>query len=184
MRGIAGSLVRYATTHVIAHIPVHSLRIAWYRRVLGWEIAPEVTILMGATVRMGGVRTGAGNVSIGEGSVINSDCLLYTTGGITIGRNVSISEGAWLVTGTHDMEDPGFPDRYLPIEIGDHAWIGMRATVLAGVSVGEGAVVMAGAVVTRDVAAHEVVGGVPARVVRQREAGDLNYALKVRRQLD
>jgi maltose O-acetyltransferase len=109
--------------------------------------------------------------------VINHGCLLYTTGGLIIGENVSISSGVWLVTGTHDMNDPQFPDSYKPIVIGHHAWIGMRATILAGVTIGEGAVVMAGAVVARDVPPYAVVGGVPARFVTQRKLENPTYEL-------
>ncbi len=60
---------------------------------------------------------------------------------------------------------------------GHHAWIGIRATILAGIIIGEGAVVMAGAVVTHDVAPYTVVGGVPARVIAQRELQNPSYSL-------
>ena len=100
---------------------------------------------------MAGVRTSGRKVAIGRGTVINYGCLLYTTGGIVIGDQVSISAGVWLVTSTHDINHPQFIDSYKPIVIGNYAWVGMRATVLVGVAIGEGAVVMAGAVVTRDV---------------------------------
>jgi maltose O-acetyltransferase len=184
MKRVVGAFVRYATSHIVAHLPFHRVRLAWYRRVLGWRIGAGVTVLMGTIVRMSGVLSGYGKVTIGDGTFINHDCLLYTTGGIEIGRSVSISDGVWLVTGTHDMADPDFRDRYLPITIGDYAWIGVRATVLAGVSIGEGAVVMAGAVVTRDVAPYDVVGGVPARVVGERGVRDPAYALSGRRLWD
>jgi maltose O-acetyltransferase len=124
---------------------------------------------------MGGVRSGR-PVSIGDGSVINEGCFLYTTGGLTIGQAVSVSAGVWLITGTRDMNDPMFADEYKPIIIGDRAWIGARATILAGVTVGEGAVVMAGAVVTRDIPPYAVAGGVPARVVGERSR-DLRYRI-------
>ena len=178
MKTIFSAATKYTTNHIVAHIPSHSLRQAWYRRVLGWRIGPCVTILMGQHVQMAGVRSSGMKVSIGKGSVINHGCLLYTTGGLIIGEHVSISSGAWFVTGTHDMNDPLFPDRYLPIVIGNHAWIGVRATVLAGVTIGEGAVVMAGAVVTRDVPPYTVVGGVPARVVSQRAQQHFSYELQ------
>ncbi len=119
-------------------------------------------------------------VSIGKGSVINNSCLLYTTGGLVIGENVSISSGAWLVTGTHDMNDPLFPDKYLPIVVGNYAWIGVRATILAGVTIGEGAVIMAGAVVTRDVPPYAVVGGIPAKIVSKRALQNFSYELNFR----
>jgi acetyltransferase-like isoleucine patch superfamily enzyme len=169
------ALIKYMTNHLIAHIPFHSVRLAWYRRVLGWQIGPRATLLLGQHVQLGGIRST--KVSIGKGTVINEGCFLYTTGGLIIGENVSISAGAWMVTGTHDMNDPQFPDDYRPIVIEDHAWIGVRAILLAGITIGEGAVVMAGAVVTRDVPPYAVVGGVPARVVSQRKLQNASYEL-------
>jgi acetyltransferase-like isoleucine patch superfamily enzyme len=177
MKTTLAALTKYATNHLIAHIPSHIIRMAWYRCVLRWRIGPRATILMGQHVQMAGVRSSGMKVSIGNGSVINHGCLLYATGGLVIGDNVSISSGAWLVTGTHDMNDPLFPDRYMPIVIGNYAWIGARATVLAGVTIGEGAVVMAGAVVTRDVPPYAVVGGVPARIVSHRTQQNFSYEL-------
>lgn len=171
------ALIKYMTNHIIAHIPSHKVRLAWYRRVLGWQIGPRVVLLLGQRIQLGGIRSGGTKVSIGTGTVINEDCFLYTTGGLIIGENVSISAGVWLVTGTHDMNDPQFPDDYRPIVIENHAWIGVRATLLAGITIGEGAVVMAGAVVTRDVPPYAVVGGVPARVVSQRKLQDAAYEL-------
>jgi acetyltransferase-like isoleucine patch superfamily enzyme len=163
------------TNHIIAYIPSHRIRLAWYRRVLGWQIGPRATLLLGQHIQLGGIRST--KVSIGKGTVINEGCFLYTTGGLIIGENVSISAGAWLVTGTHDMNDPQFPDDYRPIVIGNHAWIGVRAILLAGITIGEGAVVMAGAVVTRDVPPYAVVGGVPAHVVSQRKLQNASYEL-------
>src|SRR6266487_2018131 len=177
MKGILAATIKYATNHVITYIPSHKARLAWYRRVLGWHIGPQATILMGQYVQMSGVRSSRMKVAIGKGTVINSKCLLYTTGGLVIGENVSISSGVWLMTGTHDMNDPLFPDKYLPIVIGNHAWIGVRATILGGITIGEGAVVMAGAVVTRDVPPYAIAGGVPARVIRQRELQEPSYSL-------
>jgi len=177
MKRVLGALIKYLTNHFICHIPSYTIRHAWYRRVLGWYIGPKAAILMGQHVQMAGIRTSGKKVSIGKGTVINQGCLLYTTGGIVVGENVSISAGVWLVTGTHDMNDPLFPDSYNPITIGDYAWIGTRATILGGISIGEGAVVMAGGVVTHDVPPYAVVGGVPARVVTQRALRNPSYSL-------
>lgn len=177
MKQIFGALIKYVTNHIVSHIPSYTVRHAWYRTILGWYIGPQAAVLMGQHVQMAGVRSGARKVSIGKGTVINWDCMLYTTGGIVIGENVSISAGVWLVTGSHDMNDPQFPVIYKPIVIGDYAWIGMRATILGGVTIGEGAVVTAGAMVTHDVLPYTVVGGVPARVIKQREACIPSYSL-------
>ncbi len=177
MRQVFAAGIKWATNRIINHIPSYTLRHAWYRNILGWRIGAKAAILMGQHVQMAGVRSSGQKVSIGKGTVINHGCLLYTTGGLVIGENVSISSGVWLVTGTHDMNDPQFVDLYKPIIIGDYVWIGMRATILAGITIGEGAVVMAGAVVTHDVPPYAVVGGVPARVISQRKLQNPSYSL-------
>ncbi len=177
MYPIRGALIKYATNHLVNHIPCYAIRHSWYRHILGWHVAPQASIMMGQYVQMGKIRTHEKKVSIGAGTVINRACLLYTTGGLFIGEQVSIGAGVWLVTGSHDMNHPQFPDIYKPIVIEHHAWIGMRATILSGVTIGEGAVVMAGAVVTRDVPPYTVVGGVPAKVIRERELRHLAYTM-------
>ena len=169
MRYVFTAAIKYMTNHIVNHIPSYAVRHSWYRNVLGWHIEPNVSILMGQYVQMAGVRSSGKKVFIGKGTVINWDCMLNTTGGLINGKNVSISAGVWLITGSHDMNDPTFPDFYKPIVIGDNVWIGMRATILPGVTIGEGAVVTAGAIVTRDVAPYTVVGGVPAKMIKRRE---------------
>jgi acetyltransferase-like isoleucine patch superfamily enzyme len=180
MKQLFTATIKYTTNHIISHIPSYKVRHTWYRNVLGWKIEPDASILMGQYVEMAGVHSGRGKISIGRGTVINRSCLLYTVGGLVIGENVSISAGVWLVTGSHDINDPLFPATYKPIVIGNHAWIGMRATILSNVTIGEGAVVMSGAVVTRDVPPYAVVGGVPARVVSQRTLQNPSYSLNFR----
>lgn len=175
MKQVIASLIRYTTNHIISHIPSFTLRRAWYRHALGWTIGPDVYILMGQYVQMAGARSSGRNVFIGKGTIINHGCLLYVTGGLRIGEGVSISAGTWLVTGSHEINDPHFPAIFKPIVIGNHVWIGMRATILAGVTIGEGAVIMAGAVVTRDVPPFAIVGGVPAKVIKQREQMEFSY---------
>src|SRR5262249_4626548 len=174
---IVRDTIKYLTNHLINHLPSYTLRNAWYRHVLGWEIGPKTPILLGLHVQMAGLPSSGQKVRIGKHCVINYQCLAHVTGGLVIGDNVSISPGAWLVTGSHDINDPLHRSIYKPIVIGDYAWIGMRATVLGGVTIGEGAVVMAGAMVTRDVPPYAIVGGVPAKVIGQRELRDPSYTL-------
>ncbi len=180
VKRFAAASVKYATNHIIDHVPLYWVRHGWYRRVLGWQVGHKASVLMGQQVQMAGIRTSGKGVRIGAGTVINTGCYLYTTGGLLIGEHVSISAGAWLITGTHDMNSAEFTDEYKPIVIGDRAWIGVRATILAGVTIGEGAVVMAGAVVARDVEPFTVVGGVPARPVSRRKVRDPSYTLDFR----
>jgi O-antigen/teichoic acid export membrane protein/acetyltransferase-like isoleucine patch superfamily enzyme len=177
VRQTAAASVKYATNYIIAYVPSHTLRCMWYRRLLGWDIGRGASILMGPYIQMTGIRTSGRRVSIGNGTVINQKCLIYTSGGLIIGSNVSISAEVALITGTHDINDPEFPSDYRPIIIDDYAWIGTRAMILQGVTIGQGAVVMAGAVVTKDVEPFAVVGGVPAKQITERALRNPSYQL-------
>jgi maltose O-acetyltransferase len=103
-----------------------------------------------------------------------------TRQGIRIGNNVSISADVFLITGTHDMNDNMGGIDYPPTLIDDYVWIGTRAMVLPGVRINRGAVVAAGAIVTKSVGEKEVVAGVPARVIKER-AESFNYVISYRR---
>ncbi len=108
------------------------------------------------------------NTHIGKRVFINSCCQFQDQGGIYIGDDCLIGHSVILATLNHHLE----PERrqnldHAPIHIGRGAWLGARVTVLAGVTVGEYAVVAAGAVVTKDVAPYTIVGGVPARLLRR-----------------
>lgn len=107
------------------------------------------------------------NIELGERVFINSGCRFQDQGGIRIGDDALIGHNVVLASLNHDI-DPLQRATTVPgsIIIGDRVWIGAGATVLAGVTVGDGAIVAAGAVVTRDVEPNTVVGGVPARKLR------------------
>jgi putative colanic acid biosynthesis acetyltransferase WcaF len=107
-------------------------------------------------------------LSLGERSCLAAGVDCYCVDRIEIGDDVTVSQDAFLCTASHDIDRADRPLVTAPIRIGRGAWIFARATILPGVSVGEGAVVAACAVVTRDVPAYAVVAGNPARVVRQR----------------
>lgn len=176
-------VVRYLTNGLIAQLPSYLVRHSWYRRVLGIEIGAASAILMGQYIYTPGrPKPGRPAIRIGDRTVINRECCLDGRGGLTIGDDVSISPGVWLLTDSHDMNDPFFPEKFAPIAIGNYAWIGSRALVLPGVTIGTGAVVSAGAVVTKDVPPYTVVGGVPARPIGTRSR-DLRYRLDYYRPL-
>lgn len=107
------------------------------------------------------------NIRIGKDVFINSGCHFQDQGGIEIGDGALIGHNVVLATINHDL-DPAMnrKNHYGPIKIGTHVWIGSNATILPGVTIGDWAVVAAGAVVTRDVPAMAVVGGVPAKVLK------------------
>ena len=108
-------------------------------------------------------------LDIGEQCLVSIDCYFDLADKITIGNRVGISPHCMLMTGNHDTNNPyNRVGELLPgqIQIGDGVWLGTRCTILPGVTIGEGAVVAAGAVVTKDVEPNALVAGVPARVVR------------------
>ncbi len=94
------------------------------------------------------------NIHIGDRSVVNRHCYLDGRGGLTIGADVSISPECYLLSLTHDPQDSLFRAVPKPVEIMEHAWLGARVTILPGVRIGEGGVVGAGSIVTRDVAPY------------------------------
>lgn len=107
------------------------------------------------------------NITIGKDVFINSGCHFQDQGGIVIGDGSLIGHNVVLATINHDLDPKNNrKNHYAPITIGNHVWIGANVTVLAGVTIGDWAVVGAGAVVTRDVPPGNVVGGVPARVIK------------------
>jgi hypothetical protein len=110
------------------------------------------------------VQKGA-TLTLGSG-FINTNATIDVFRGLTIGHDVAISSGVTIRDSDNHAIDGEGPVA-APISIGDHVWIGVNATILKGVSIGPGAVVAAGAVVTRPVPAAALVGGVPAKVIRE-----------------
>ena len=176
------------SVRLASYVNPHGARI----KRLGWEIVWRLfaattprwmfngfrrTILrvFGATVGQGVRINGSArtwlpqNLTIGDDSWIGGEANLYDVAPIRIGSNAVVSEEAFLCTAGHDITSERFELTTAPIEIGDMAWIGSRAIVLPGRRIGEGAVVAAGAVVTKDVEPWTVVAGNPARVIKRRE---------------
>ena len=113
------------------------------------------------------IRISAKNIRFGKNVFVNSGCCFQDQGGITIGDGSLIGHQVVLATLNHALE----PDRRAttlpgPIVIGKNVWIGAHATILQNVTIGDNAVIAAGAVVTRDVPANTVVAGVPAKAVK------------------
>lgn len=107
------------------------------------------------------------NITIGKDVFINSGCHFQDQGGIQIGDGALIGHNVVLATINHDLNpEENRKNHYAPITIGAHVWIGSNAAILPGVTLGDWAVVAAGAVVTQDVPPRTVVGGVPAKVLK------------------
>lgn len=154
---------------VVNKLPSRHVR-RWFYELLGARIGKSSIICRRAEVLFPkGLRVGS-NVAVGW--FVNLDA----RGGIVIGDNTNISSNTTFITGSHDIDDDKYTAHFKPIVIGNHCWIGTGAMVLQGVKIGDGAVVAAGAVVTKDVPSNEVWGGVPARFIRTRK-GRLNYSI-------
>ena len=108
------------------------------------------------------------NITVGRNVFINSGCTFQDQGGITLGDGCLVGHQVSIATINHDMD----PDKrgsmtFRPVVIWNNVWIGDHASILPGVTIGDGVVVAAGAVVTKDVPPRTVVGGVPAKVIRE-----------------
>lgn len=110
------------------------------------------------------------NIRLGKNVFINSGCRFQDQGGIIIGDGVLIGHNVVLATLNHDINPQKRSDMFpASIRIGNNVWIGAQATVLPGVTIGDGAIVAAGAVVSKDVPANVIVGGVPANIIKKIE---------------
>ena len=142
----------------------------------------EYEIGAGSSIHLGAWTDSPGRLRIGNESTINQNCRLDSRGGLTIGHRVSISSDCVILTADHDVHAPSFTGRQSATTIGDYAFIGTRAMLLPGLTVGEGAVVGSGAVVTHDVAPYTIVAGVPARPIGER-AQSLDYSPAYKRRM-
>ena len=113
-----------------------------------------------------------GGISIGSGSGLGVNCSVH--GPLKIGNNVMMGPNVTILTHTHNIERTDIPMgqqgmRVAEVVIGNDVWIGMRVVIMPGVKIGNGAVIGAGAVVTKDVPDFAVVGGVPAKIIKYRK---------------
>lgn len=166
-RWMVAFLTEYVLNDILPHIPCWPIRKA-VMKFLKMKVGKGSFIMKKVYIMT------PQQLAIGQHSHINRDCLMDARGGIAIGDNVSISHRVAMVTGSHDYNSPSFRGRFLPIKIEDYVWIGVGATILQGVRIGRGAVVCAGAVVTKDVEPYSIVAGIPARKIGKRNQ-DLYY---------
>jgi maltose O-acetyltransferase len=178
LRLFAVRAINYAANYVVNRIPSFALRHAFYTRVLGVRIGPGAGVHLGCRLWFYGPgQMRRDGLTIGARSRINRDCSLDARGSIRIGDDVSVSPEVFVLSASHGVDDPEFRVETAPVVIEDNVWIGTRAMVLPGVTLGRGCVVCAGAVVTRDVAPLTIVGGVPARPLGTRDAAAAGYRL-------
>ena len=152
------------------HIPSHIIRGFIYKS-FGLKIGNNSYIYGKAEIRS------PDQIRIGQNSIIGHNALLDGRGGLEIGNNVNLSSGVWIWTTEHDVHDSNFcsvPERVI---IEDYSWVSCRTVILPGVVIGYGAVVCAGAVVTKSVEPYSIVAGVPAKKIGEREKKEFDYNL-------
>lgn len=152
------------------YVPSHLLRNAIYE-LYGVKIGPKSYIHMGARFNE------PWRVEIGSGTIIGNGVFLDGRAKLKIGSHVDMASEVMIYNAEHDLSSPTFDAIQEPVEIGDYVFIGPRAIILPGVKIGTGAVVAAGAVVTADVPDYAIVGGVPAKLIKERPLKTLNYRL-------
>ena len=170
LRRIVGDGRLYLCNRIISRVPSHHFRLFFYRRVMGFEIGHHSNIFMDAWFDC---KKG---LKMGNHSVVNQKCRIDTRGGVTIGDNVGIAAEACILTVDHDPGAADFGARMSPVRIEDYVMIGTRAMILRGVTIGRGAMVAAGAIVTKDVPPFAIVAGSPARQIGVR-GENLNYQI-------
>ncbi len=158
---------------VIGWLPSNRMRCFMWRR-LGMQIGKRTSIHRNCRLYR------PSQVQVGDHCVILRETLLDGRKGVAISDNVNISEGVLIFSLHHDMCSPMFATTGGQVCIEDHVFVGARAIILPGVTVGRGAVVAAGAVVTKDVPPMAIVGGVPARHIATRP-DVLTYTLDYRK---
>ncbi len=174
------------------YVPLTSSALrSWYWRLLGMEVGKgtrmaKITVTWPHKIALGercsleqgvyfnaaGGHSGGVTIAIGAGTFIGSGCEFNGIESIRIGQTCLIASGSRFIDHNHgtDLGSPMKlqPEVSAPILVGSDVWIGTNCIVLKGVTIGDGAIVAAGSVVTKPVEAYTIVGGVPARLIRSR----------------
>jgi len=162
------SLVWLGVNHFVSYLPSRRVRMLLLR-LFGARIGKGTTMFMGAEIR------NPSGLTIGTGCSFGPRVLLDARAGLVIGNNVTVAREAMFWTVHHDYNDVRFRNVGGSVHVGDHAWVCSRAIVLPGVRIGTAAVVGSGAVVTKDVEPHTVVGGIPATQIATRRKQQYDY---------
>lgn len=155
---------------VVSYIPLFAVRKIFYQ-LAGTQIGKKSHLHLGTQF------FNPKGVTIGEGTIIGQNAFLDGREKLKIGNHVDVASDVMIYNSEHDINSENFKPITEEVEIGDYVFIGPRAIILPGVHIGRGAIVGAGAVVTKDVEDFQIVGGVPAKVIGERQNKQLNYKL-------
>ncbi|NHQ85979.1 acyltransferase [Iodobacter sp. HSC-16F04] len=164
-------IIIWVVNVLLKYIPTFILR-RWLLIFFGAQVTTSASIHRNVRV------FSRGRLHIGSGSVVNNGCYLDNRSGIHIGDNVSIAHDVKIYTMGHDINSSSFAAIGAPVRINNYAVIFSNVLIMPGVTIGEGAVIYAGAVVSRDIPRLGVAAGNPARVIKYRSEDCLVYKLK------
>lgn len=156
--------------YVVGYTPSHLFRRFFYR-------LSGIKIGRGSTIHMEARFYNPSKIEIGEDTIVGEKTVLDGRDKLIIGSHVDIATGVMIYNAEHDVGDENFAAIGAPVIIEDYVFIGPRAIILPGVKIGRGAIVGAGAVVTKDVSEFSIVGGVPAKVIGERKNKNPHYKL-------
>jgi len=156
--------------HLIGCVPCHCFRRFCYRLA-------RIKIGKGSTIHTKTRFYNPRNIIIGEDTIVGEGAVLDGRARLIIGSHVDIASEVMIYNSQHDIENENFTAVDKPVVIEDYVFIGPRAIILPGVTIGKGAIVAAGAVVTKDVPPYAIVGGVPAKIIGERKNKNLHYKL-------
>jgi acetyltransferase-like isoleucine patch superfamily enzyme len=155
---------------IVGLIPVHTIRKIFY-------LISGVKMPFSSTIHLGANFFNPSGVTIGQDTIVGSNCFLDGRAPLTIGSHVGIASDVLIYNDEHNINSPNYGNSFGPVTIGDYVFIGPRAIILPNITIGRGAVVAAGAVVTKDIPEYEIWGGVPAKKINDRQNKDLHYQL-------
>lgn len=165
------SIKYYLCNHLIAYCPFEKCRHIYYRKIMKIGIGEDSHVSMGQFIT-GFYKKPA--ISIGKNTVINRRCYIDGRIGVTIGDNCNISFGVTFISLQHNAQSPSFACTGNPIIIENNVWLGANSIIMPGVTIGNGSVIGAGAVVTKSIPPFSIAVGVPAKVIKSRNK-NINY---------
>lgn len=156
--------------HMVGCIPSHGIRRFFYN-IAGMKIGK------GSTIHMGARFYNPANISIGTDTIVGENAVLDGREKLTIGNHVAISSEVMIYNAEHAIHSEHFHPIVAPVVIEDYVFVGPRAILLPGILIGKGAVIAAGAVVTKSVSPFHIVGGVPAKTIGERQNKTPQYRI-------
>ncbi|RLC33353.1 acyltransferase, partial [Candidatus Shapirobacteria bacterium] len=155
----------------IGHIPSHTIRKLFYL-ISGIKLNFLTT-----TIHTGANFFQPSQIKMGRDTIIGRDAFLDGRGQLTIGNHVDIASQVLIYTNQHNIHSDNFGNQDGPVQIDDYVFIGPRVIILPNIHIGRGAIVGAGAVVTKNIPPLEIWGGIPAKKIGDRQNKKLTYKL-------